>query len=125
MLYRVRRSNPSPPGTTSYTSSQCQSHHLYVSFKEIGWSDYIRYPDGYHVNYCYGTCPIPLSTRFNVTNHSILQNSMHYLRDPSIPPACCVPTELSPITLIYADPISRRLVMKIYIDMQVSACGCQ
>ena len=82
------------------------------------------YPKGYYLNYCYGICPIPLLSHFNTTNHAIMQNSLSSLDDLSVPPVCCIPTQLNPLTIIYSDPITKRYVMKVYLDMQVTACGC-
>ncbi|KAI6656637.1 BMPLa [Oopsacas minuta] len=122
--HRNRRSSNDIPDYPP-DSDQCQKHNLYISFNEIGWSNWVLYPKGYYLNYCYGMCPIPLLSHFNATNHSILQNSLFHLNEPSVPSVCCTPTQLNPLTLIYSDPITRRYVMKVYLDMQVAACGCR
>ncbi|TMS11408.1 Growth/differentiation factor 6-A [Larimichthys crocea] len=50
-----------------------------------------------------------------------LMNSM----DPnSTPPSCCVPTKLSPISILYIDS-GNNVVYKQYEDMVVEQCGCR
>ncbi|KAG8010294.1 Growth/differentiation factor 6-A [Nibea albiflora] len=45
--------------------------------------------------------------------------------DPnSTPPSCCVPTKLSPISILYIDS-GNNVVYKQYEDMVVEQCGCR
>ncbi|XP_059485628.1 protein decapentaplegic isoform X3 [Neocloeon triangulifer] len=101
----------------------CRRHNLYVNFDEVGWNDWIVAPPGYDAYYCHGECPYPLAAHFNTTNHAVIQNLMNSMHG-SVPKACCVPTELSSISMLYVDE-DETVVLKNYKDMEVQGCGCR
>ncbi|XP_073484722.1 bone morphogenetic protein 2 [Aquarana catesbeiana] len=103
--------------------SSCRRHPLYVDFNDVGWNDWIVAPPGYHAFYCHGECPFPLADHFNATNHAIVQTLVNSV-NPSIPKACCVPTELSAISMLYLDE-NEKVVLRNYQDMVVEGCGCR
>ncbi|XP_016366839.1 bone morphogenetic protein 7-like [Sinocyclocheilus rhinocerous] len=51
----------------------CKKHELYVSFRDLGWQDWIIAPEGYAAYYCMGECAFPLNSYMNATNHAIVQ----------------------------------------------------
>uniref|UniRef100_A0A8B9KN04 Bone morphogenetic protein 6 n=1 Tax=Astyanax mexicanus TaxID=7994 RepID=A0A8B9KN04_ASTMX len=73
---------PRGPGHTDYNSSDqktaCRKHELYVSFRELGWQDWIIAPEGYAANYCDGECSFPLNAHMNATNHAIVQTLVSF-----------------------------------------------
>ncbi|XP_026887342.2 bone morphogenetic protein 2b [Electrophorus electricus] len=103
--------------------ANCRRHPLYVDFSEVGWNEWIVAPPGYHAFYCHGECPFPLSDHLNSTNHAIVQTLVNSVNS-NIPRACCVPTELSPISLLYVDE-NEKIILKNYQDMVVEGCGCR
>ncbi|KAL7888253.1 hypothetical protein AOLI_G00032270 [Acnodon oligacanthus] len=103
--------------------TNCRRHPLYVDFSDVGWNEWIVAPPGYHAFYCHGECPFPLSDHLNSTNHAIVQTLVNSVNS-NIPRACCVPTELSPISLLYLDEYEK-VVLKNYQDMVVEGCGCR
>ncbi|XP_074647992.1 bone morphogenetic protein 2-like [Tubulanus polymorphus] len=103
---------------------QCKRHPLAVDFSDVGWDDWIVAPPGYHAYYCHGDCPFPLSDHLNSTNHAIVQNLVNSAYPHVVPKACCVPTELSPISMLYLDEY-QKVVLKNYQDMVVEGCGCR
>ncbi|KAE8600877.1 hypothetical protein XENTR_v10013436 [Xenopus tropicalis] len=103
--------------------SSCRRHPLYVDFSDVGWNDWIVAPPGYHAFYCHGECPFPLADHLNSTNHAIVQTLVNNV-NPNIPKACCVPTELSAISMLYLDE-NEKVVLKNYQDMVVEGCGCR
>ncbi|XP_072265747.1 bone morphogenetic protein 2 isoform X2 [Pyxicephalus adspersus] len=103
--------------------SSCRRHPLYVDFSDVGWNDWIVAPPGYHAFYCHGECPFPLADHFNSTNHAIVQTLVNSV-NPTIPKACCVPTELSAISMLYLDE-NEKVVLRNYQDMVVEGCGCR
>ncbi|XP_068135725.1 bone morphogenetic protein 2 [Hyperolius riggenbachi] len=103
--------------------ASCRRHPLYVDFSDVGWNDWIVAPPGYHAFYCHGECPFPLVDHFNSTNHAIVQTLVNSV-NPNIPKACCVPTELSAISMLYLDE-NEKVVLKNYQDMVVEGCGCR
>uniref|UniRef100_A0A3Q4AQ22 TGF-beta family profile domain-containing protein n=1 Tax=Mola mola TaxID=94237 RepID=A0A3Q4AQ22_MOLML len=58
---------------SSDQKTACRRHELYVSFRELGWQDWIIAPEGYAANYCDGECSFPLNAHMNATNHAIVQ----------------------------------------------------
>ncbi|CAH1408317.1 unnamed protein product [Nezara viridula] len=101
----------------------CRRHPLYVNFKAVGWDDWIVAPPGYDAYYCHGDCPFPLADHLNSTNHAIVQTLVHSVNPNAVPKACCVPTQLSSISMLYLD--EGKVVLKNYQDMTVVGCGCR
>ncbi|RXM33127.1 Collagen alpha-1(XXI) chain [Acipenser ruthenus] len=58
---------------TSEKKQACKKHELYVSFRDLGWQDWIIAPEGYAAFYCDGECSFPLNAHMNATNHAIVQ----------------------------------------------------
>lgn len=102
----------------------CQRRPLYVDFSDVGWTDWIVAPPGYDAYYCYGDCPFPLGEHLNSTNHAIVQNLVNSVNPSAVPKACCVPTQLSSISMLYLDE-ENKVVLKNYQDMAVVGCGCR
>nr|UYM80460.1 bone morphogenic protein 2-4 [Novocrania anomala] len=102
----------------------CRKRTLYVDFSDVGWNDWIVAPPGYMAYYCHGDCPFPLANNLNSTNHAIVQTLVNSVNPSAVPKACCVPTELSPISMLYLDQ-EEKVVLKNYQDMVVEACGCR
>lgn len=103
--------------------ASCKRHSLYVDFSDVGWNEWIVAPPGYHAFYCHGECPFPLADHLNSTNHAIVQTLVNSVNS-NIPRACCVPTDLSPISLLYLDEYGK-VILKNYQDMVVEGCGCR
>uniref|UniRef100_A0A3B3DKQ6 TGF-beta family profile domain-containing protein n=1 Tax=Oryzias melastigma TaxID=30732 RepID=A0A3B3DKQ6_ORYME len=112
---------------SDYNSSDqktaCRKHELYVSFRELGWQDWIIAPDGYAANYCDGECSFPLNAHMNATNHAIVQTLVHLMNPENVPKPCCAPTKLHAISVLYFDDNSN-VILKKYKNMVVRACGC-
>ena len=104
--------------------NHCRRHALYVDFNDVGWNDWIVAPTGYNAFYCHGKCPFPLAHHLNSTNHAIVQTLVNSVNPTAVPEACCVPTELSAISMLYLDEWEK-IVLKNYKDMVVEACGCR
>ncbi|XP_015181595.1 PREDICTED: protein decapentaplegic-like [Polistes dominula] len=102
----------------------CRRHPLYVDFADVAWNDWIVAPPGYDAFYCHGDCPFPLADHLNSTNHAIVQNLVYSTKPSMVPKACCVPTALSSISMLYLDE-ENKVVLKNYQDMAVLGCGCR
>lgn len=125
---RVTRERRSPDssrkGRRKGHRDNCRRHSLYVDFSDVGWNDWIVAPPGYQAYYCHGECPFPLADHLNATNHAIVQTLVNSVNPSAVPRACCVPTELSPISMLYLDEYDK-VVLKNYQDMVVEGCGCR
>ena len=102
----------------------CRRHKLFVDFQDVGWNDWIVAPPGYHAYFCHGECPFPMADHLNSTNHAIVQTLVNSVNPSAVPRACCVPTDLSPISMLYLDE-QEKVVLKNYKDMVVEGCGCR
>ncbi|XP_029973375.1 growth/differentiation factor 6-A [Salarias fasciatus] len=103
--------------------TRCGRKPLHVSFKDLGWDDWIIAPLDYEAHHCEGVCDFPLRAHLEPTNHAVIQTLMNSI-DPDIsPPSCCVPSKLSPISILYIDS-GGNVVYKQYEDMVVESCGC-
>ncbi|KDR24224.1 Protein decapentaplegic, partial [Zootermopsis nevadensis] len=102
----------------------CHRYPLYVDFQDVGWNDWIVAPPGYDAYYCHGDCPFPLADHLNSTNHAIVQTLVNSVNPSAVPKACCVPTSLTSISMLYLDEESK-VVLKNYQDMAVLGCGCR
>ena len=105
-------------------TENCRRHPLYVDFADVGWNDWIVAPPGYDAFYCHGDCPFPLADHLNSTNHAIVQTLVHSVNPGAVPKACCVPTQLASISMLYTDE-ENKVVLKNYQDMAVLGCGCR
>ncbi|XP_013365701.1 PREDICTED: bone morphogenetic protein 8A-like, partial [Chinchilla lanigera] len=57
-------------GRSSHGRRVCRRHELYVSFRDLGWLDWVIAPQGYSAYYCEGECAFPLDSCMNATNHA-------------------------------------------------------
>ena len=105
-------------------STYCQRLPLYVDFVEVGWNDWIVAPPGYPAFYCNGDCPFPIADHLNTTNHAIVQTLVNSVNADAVPRACCVPTTLNPISMLFVNEHTK-VVLKNYQDMVVDGCGCR
>ncbi|XP_032901160.1 bone morphogenetic protein 7-like [Amblyraja radiata] len=102
----------------------CKRHEMYVSFRDLGWQDWIIAPDGYAAFYCEGECSFPLDSHMNATNHAIVQTLAHLLKPDTVPKPCCAPTKLSATSVLYFDE-KYNVILKKYRNMVAKSCGCQ
>ncbi|XP_060926033.1 growth/differentiation factor 5 [Limanda limanda] len=103
---------------------RCNRKHLHVNFKEMGWDDWIIAPLEYNAYHCDGACDFPIRSHLEPTNHAIIQTLINSMDPEAAPATCCVPTRLTPISILYIDS-SNNVVYKQYEDMVVEACGCR
>ncbi|XP_038124986.1 inhibin subunit beta Aa [Cyprinodon tularosa] len=102
----------------------CCKRQFFVNFKDIGWSDWIIAPNGYHANYCEGECPFHMSS-FGGSFHSTVIN--RYRMKGYSPfqnlKSCCVPTRLRAMSMLYYNE-EHKIVKKDIQNMIVEECGC-
>lgn len=106
------------------TSNVCKRHRLFVKFEDLKWDNWIIAPKGFSMYYCNGVCPEVIQKYFDPTNHAIIQNLLHHRYKKTIPAACCVPTKLHSITMLYFE-MDGSIVLKEYAEMVAESCGCR
>ncbi|XP_071107988.1 bone morphogenetic protein 10-like [Haliotis cracherodii] len=105
--------------------NSCRRSLLYVSFQEINWNKWIIAPPGYQAFECVGKCYYPLSDHLTPTKHAVIQTLFHNSRPKAVARACCVPTKLNPISILYVDENNVITYKFKYEGMQVAECGCR
>ena len=108
----------------TFQQKHCDRYLFYIDFNQIGWVDWVLAPPGFQAYICVGSCPFPVTNHLNTTNHGIVQTLVNSLNPHVVGPACCVPTELSSISLLFLDH-NNTPVLRAYKDMVVQACGCR
>ncbi|CAG0925268.1 unnamed protein product, partial [Notodromas monacha] len=110
---------------TDVARRNCCVRRLFVSFKDLGWDEWILYPDGYFANYCFGECREPNFAHFNThvlkDYRNLFQGTDEEYYEALSP--CCSPTKLSSISLIYYDQ-KKRIIKRDLPKMRVDECGC-
>ncbi|XP_024113555.1 bone morphogenetic protein 10-like [Oryzias melastigma] len=108
----------------SAKSQSCRRTPLFVDFKDIGWDSWIIQPLGYEAYKCNGVCNPPMTSEVSPTNHAIVQTLLSLHSPDRTSRACCVPTKLEPISLLYHDNGVITFNHK-YEGMVVAECGCR
>lgn len=57
----------------------CCREKLYVSFRDIGWDDWIIHPSGYDAYFCRGSCSSTASLTMNGSHHATVLTVSYYL----------------------------------------------
>ncbi|XP_062386337.1 growth/differentiation factor 2-like [Sardina pilchardus] len=117
---RRRRRRQVSSGSGGY----CRRASLRVSFEDIGWHEWIVAPPEYEAYECVGACQFPLSAEVTPSKHAVIQTLVSLRHPGSANAACCVPTRLDPITIMYQEN-GVITVRHLYEEMRVAACGCR
>lgn len=100
--------------------SRCCRFTTTIAFSDLGWNDWIIAPPDYEAHYCDGSCP----DRFKMANtFAGIQARLHALYPNKFPKPCCVPSKLSPLTILHKDS-SGKYQFTDYPDMIVEDCKC-
>uniref|UniRef100_A0A4W5P1K3 Bone morphogenetic protein 10 n=1 Tax=Hucho hucho TaxID=62062 RepID=A0A4W5P1K3_9TELE len=105
--------------------NQCKKQSLYVEFEDIGWDSWILAPAGYEAFECSGVCTYPLTKHVTPTKHAIVQTLVSMKSPQRVVRACCVPTKLDPISLLYLDDTGVVTYKYKFEGMVVAECGCR
>ncbi|XP_052463669.1 bone morphogenetic protein 10-like [Carassius gibelio] len=109
----------------SAKTQDCRKAEMYVDFKDIGWDSFILAPSGYQAFTCRGACNYPLAREVTPTKHAIVQTLLNLKSPQRAAQACCVPTELKPISLLYENENGVVVLNNKYEGMVVKECGCR
>ncbi|XP_066204789.1 growth/differentiation factor 2 [Saccopteryx leptura] len=106
-------------------NNHCQKTSLRVNFEDIGWDSWIIAPKEYDAYECKGGCFFPLADDVTPTKHAIVQTLVHLKFPMKVGKPCCVPTKLSPISILYKDDNGVPTLKYHYEGMSVAECGCR
>ena len=100
---------------------KCCRQSLYVTFKEIGWHDWIIEPTGFEVNACKGRCSG--GGIYVAKGHGFVKKELMRKKKNNFLSVCCVPTKFGRLTLLHFDEDG--LIFKTTLkNMVVKECGC-
>ncbi|XP_063077536.1 nodal-related 2 [Engraulis encrasicolus] len=125
---RGRRGQPmrgppkAPKAAGASSSSLCRKVEMQVDFDQIGWGKWIVFPKKYNAYRCEGSCPNPLGEEFQPTNHAYMQSLLKYYHPNRVPSACCAPTKMRPLSMLYYE--NGEMILRHHEDMVVEECGC-
>ncbi|XP_061080839.1 nodal-related 2 [Conger conger] len=102
--------------------SLCRKVDLHIDFNQIGWGSWIVFPKRYNAFRCEGTCPNPVGEDLKPTNHAYMQSLLKYYHPERVPSACCAPTKMSPLSMLYYE--NGEVLLRHHEDMIVDECGC-
>ncbi|NWT53250.1 DSL1 protein, partial [Erythrocercus mccallii] len=109
----------------SIGANHCRRTSLHVNFEEIGWDSWIIAPKDYEAFECKGGCFFPLTDNVTPTKHAIVQTLVHLQNPKKASKACCVPTKLDSISILYKDDAGVLTLIYNYEGMKVAECGCR
>ncbi|XP_051529585.1 nodal-related 2 [Myxocyprinus asiaticus] len=114
--------NPEVVRSPSEKISLCRRVDMHVDFNQIGWGSWIAFPKKYNAYRCEGSCTNPLGEDLHPTNHAYMQSLLKYYHTNRVPSACCAPTKMSPLSMLYYE--NGELILRHHEDMAVEECGC-
>ncbi|XP_060702445.1 inhibin beta A chain-like [Hemiscyllium ocellatum] len=121
-LQSIRRARRATSSTEDCLRRQknCCRKSLLVSFKEIGWNDWIRAPESYNMYNCVGSC----HANYKPANmHAMIKSAMHKLSGGARPALCCNPATYEPMTLLHYSS-EGKLTLTAFDNMIVTNCHC-
>ncbi|XP_073684988.1 growth/differentiation factor 2 [Garra rufa] len=116
--------NQHPRKKRKATNNYCRRTSLKVNFKDIGWDKWIVAPPEYDAYECKGVCYFPLTDDVTPSKHAIIQTLVNLSNPKKANMACCVPTKLDPIAVMYQEK-GVITVRHLYEEMKVAKCGCR
>ncbi|KAJ8932966.1 hypothetical protein NQ318_004477 [Aromia moschata] len=105
------------------SGNQCCKQRFYVSFKALGWDNWVIAPQGYYANYCRGDCGHHRTPDTYVTYHTHVIEGMRQTQHLSGMTPCCAPLKFSSMSMIYYGAGST-LIKRDLPKMVVDECGC-
>ncbi|KAJ7380729.1 hypothetical protein OS493_007102 [Desmophyllum pertusum] len=113
-----------PPKKSEHEVDACRKVDMIVHTADLGLSAKSIHPESFNAFQCKGKCSLTQRKKF--ITHSLIKALVKQKKGIKTDgmEACCVPTKLLPMSLMYYIEKRGAFVMRTFKDMIVEECGC-
>ncbi|ELU05105.1 hypothetical protein CAPTEDRAFT_38881, partial [Capitella teleta] len=115
---RQKRSDTKMDCVQGDGETQCCRYPLWISFKDIGWDDWILEPSGFQAYFCDGSCPYNYKSAHMFSQ---IKSFINMYNPKAAPAPCCTATKMDSLQLVHYNE-DGNVVIGDFDDMIVREC---